>query len=55
MLKRRAPATASGLKTLRDCGAWPYLLDAPYDVEAVNALAALGGRTRRWRGGWRCC
>ena len=42
MLKRRAPATASGLKTLRDCGAWPYLLDAPYDVEAVNALAALG-------------
>ena len=41
MLKRRAPATASGLKTLRDCGAWPYLLDAPYDVEAVNALAAL--------------
>lgn len=55
MLKRRAPATASGLKTLRDCGAWPYLLDAPYDVEAVNALAALDGRTRRWRGGWRCC
>ena len=42
MLKRRAPATASGLKTLRDCGAWPYLLDAPYDAEAVNALAALG-------------
>ena len=42
MLKRRAPATASGLKTLWDCGAWPYLLDAPYDVEAVNALAALG-------------
>lgn len=42
MLKRRAPATASGLKTLWDCGAWPYLLDAPYDAEAVNALAALG-------------
>ena len=35
------PATASGLKTLRDCGAWPYLLDAPYDAEAVAALAAL--------------
>ena len=42
MLKRRAPATASGLITLWDCGAWPYLLDAPYDAEAVNALAALG-------------
>lgn len=42
MLKRRAPATASGLKTLRDCGAWPFLVDAPYDAEAVAALAALG-------------
>lgn len=41
MLKRRAPATASGLKTLRACGAWPYLLDAPYDEEAVGTLAAL--------------
>lgn len=41
MLKRRAPATASGLKTLRDCGVWPYLLDAPYGEEAVAALAAL--------------
>ena len=41
MLKRRAPATASGLKTLRDCGAWPFLVDAPYDEEAVAALAAL--------------
>lgn len=41
MLKRRAPATASGLKTLWDCGVWPYLLDAPYDEEAVAALAAL--------------
>lgn len=42
MLKRRAPATASGLKTLWDCGAWPFLVDAPYDAEAVAALAALG-------------
>lgn len=42
MLKRRAPATASGLKTLRDCGAWTFLVDAPYDAEAVAALAALG-------------
>ena len=41
MLKRRAPATASGLKTLRDCGAWPFLVDAPYGEEAVAALAAL--------------
>lgn len=42
MLKRRAPATASGLKTLWDCGAWPFLVDAPYDAEAAAALAALG-------------
>lgn len=41
MLRRRVPATASGLITLRDCGAWPYLLDAPYDAEAAAALAAL--------------
>lgn len=41
MLRRRAPATASGLKTLRDCGAWPCLVDAPYDGEAVAALAPL--------------
>lgn len=42
MLKRRAPATASGLKTLWDCGAWPFLVDASYDAEAAAALAALG-------------
>ena len=41
MLRRRAPATASGLKTLRDCGAWPCLVDAPYDGEAAAALAPL--------------
>lgn len=41
MLKRRAPATASGLKTLWDCGAWPFLVDASYDAEAAAALAAL--------------
>lgn len=41
MLRRRAPATASGLKTLRDCGAWPCLVDAPYDGEAAAALASL--------------
>lgn len=42
MLKRRAPATASGLKTLWECGAWPFLVDASYDAEAAAALAALG-------------
>ncbi len=42
MLKRRAPATASGLKTLWDCGAWLFLVDASYDAEAAAALAALG-------------
>lgn len=41
MLKRRVPATASGLKTLWDCGAWPYLVDAPYDAYAVAALVTL--------------
>lgn len=45
MLKRRAPAAASGLKTLAAVGAWPYLFDgAPFDAQAVEALAdARGG------------
>ena len=41
MLRRRKPASASGLWTLRHCGAWPLLLDAAFDGQAVDALAAL--------------
>lgn len=42
MLRRRRPATRSGLETLCAIGAWDGLLDgAPYDAAAADALAAL--------------
>lgn len=43
-LKRRAPATASGLKTIASIGAWPYLFeDEPFDGRAVEALRHTDG------------
>lgn len=39
MLKRRFPATYSGLDTIRQIGAWSYLFgDIAYDEEAASAL-----------------
>ncbi len=44
MLKRRAPGTASGLKTIFSVGAWPYLFEsAPFDAQAVEALERADG------------
>ena len=41
-LKRRFPATFSGLSTIWRIGAWPYLFgDIPYDEEAAAALRGL--------------
>lgn len=38
-LHRRAPGSATGLSTLADCGAWPYLAgDLAYDEAAARAL-----------------
>lgn len=40
MLKRRRPATQSGLHTLHVSGAWPYLLGViAYDEQAAQALS----------------
>lgn len=42
MLKRRAPATLSGLDTIDAIGAWPQLMDgAAYDARAAEALFRL--------------
>ena len=42
MLSRRFPASASGLLTIRNCGAWPYLFGKMgFDDEAVHALIRL--------------
>ena len=39
MLKRRRPATASGLLLLRDAGAWPYLAgNLPFNESAARAM-----------------
>ena len=44
MLRRRTPATASGLRTIRDCGAWETLFGGmAYDGAAVDALIRLRG------------
>lgn len=38
-LRRRAPGSATGLATLADCGAWPYLAGGlAYDQPAARAL-----------------
>jgi len=45
-LKRRRPASFSGLETLRRIGAWPYLFgDAPYDGQTACALEQLSIQT----------
>lgn len=45
-LHRRFPATYSGLSTIHQIGAWPYLFgDIPYDDEAASALRRLGTPT----------
>ena len=42
MLSRRFPASASGLLTIRNCGAWPYLFGKMgFDDEAVHVLIRL--------------
>lgn len=42
MLKRRFPATYSGLSTIAGIGAWPHLFgETAFDEEAANALSRL--------------
>ncbi|NLO84309.1 MAG: hypothetical protein GX096_02630 [Clostridiales bacterium] len=44
MLRRRTPATASGLRTIHEIGAWDFLFGgAAYDERSVEALAGLMG------------
>ncbi|MEG2206674.1 MAG: hypothetical protein RR065_01090, partial [Clostridia bacterium] len=48
MLKRRKPATASGLRTLRSIGAWPLLFDGfAWQEDTVRAMENVPGLPAR--------
>lgn len=47
MLRRRTPATASGLRTIHEIGAWDFLFGgAAYDERSAQAMAGLMGGDR---------